>query len=191
MINDYYLSELDLTLLKDFILSSGVRRTFDKGDYLVYQGERRPLVGLIIDGLFRYTHTDASGRERTIGFSLPHEFVGEYTGCLCGREAMVGIQSLRRSEVCIVHYEVLARQWESSMEWQRLGRLVAEQLFVMTYKRLIDSYCTTPEERYMDLMRHYPQLKELLPLREIASFIGVTVETVSKIRRKLLDGKIS
>lgn len=77
------------------------------------------------------------------------------------------------------------------MEWQRLGRLVAEQLFVMTYKRLLDSYCTTPEERYMDLMRHYPQLKELLPLREIASFIGVTPETVSKIRRKLLDGKIS
>lgn len=69
--------------------------------------------------------------------------------------------------------------------------VVAEQLFVMTYKRLLDSYCATPEERYMDLMRHYPQLKELLPLREIASFIGVTPETVSKIRRKLLDGKIS
>lgn len=191
MINDYYLSELDLSLLRDFVLSNGVRRTYGKGEYLVCQGERRPLVGLITDGLFRHIHTDALGRERTIGFSLPHEFVGEYTGCLCGREAMVGIQSLRRSEVYVVRYEALARQWKSSMEWQRLGRLVAEQLFVMTYKRLLDSYCTTPEERYMDLMRHYPQLKELLPLREIASFIGVTPETVSKIRRKLLDGKIS
>ena len=59
MINDYYLSELDLSLLRDFVLSNGVRRTYGKGEYLVCQGERRPLVGLITDGLFRHTHTDA------------------------------------------------------------------------------------------------------------------------------------
>ena len=55
MINDYYLSELDLSLLRDFVLSNGVRRTYGKGEYLVCQGERRPLVGLIADGLFRHT----------------------------------------------------------------------------------------------------------------------------------------
>ena len=74
---------------------------------------------------------------------------------------------------------------------QRLGRVVAEQLFVMTYRRLMDCYCCTPEERYMDLMRRYPELKEQRPLKEIASFIGVTPETVSAIRKKLLKSGIS
>ena len=48
-----------------------------------------------------------------------------------------------------------------------------------------------PEERYVDLMRRYPELKEHRPLKEIASFIGVTPETVSAIRRKLLKERKS
>lgn len=68
--------------------------------------------------------------------------------------------------------------------------MVAEQMFVMAYRRLLDSYCCTPKERYVELMRQYPDLKDRRPLKEIASFIGVTPETVSAIRRKLLkDGK--
>ena len=63
---------------------------------------------------------------------------------------------------------------------------MAAQLFVMTYRRLIDSYCSTPEERYIDLMKRYPNLKKLIPLKEIASFIGITPETLSNIRRRLL-----
>ena len=55
----------------------------------------------------------------------------------------------------------------------------------------MDSYCCTPEERYMDLMRRYPELKEQRPLKEIASFIGVTPETVSAIRKKMLKSGIS
>ena len=72
-----------------------------------------------------------------------------------------------------------------------MGRVVAEQLFAMAYRRLLDSYCSTPEERYLDLMKRYPDLKEQRPLKEIASFIGVTPETVSAIRKKLKKGGIS
>lgn len=55
----------------------------------------------------------------------------------------------------------------------------------MSYRRLLDYCSSTPEERYVDLMLRYPDLKELRPLKEIASYIGVTPETVSAIRRKL------
>lgn len=64
---------------------------------------------------------------------------------------------------------------------------MAEQLFIVTCRRLLDSCCCTPEERYVELMHRYPELKERRPLKEIASFIGVTPETVSTIRRKLLN----
>lgn len=64
--------------------------------------------------------------------------------------------------------------------------MVAEQMFAMAYRRLLDGYCCTPEERYVSLMKVYPELKEKRPLKEIASYIGVTPETVSAIRRKLL-----
>ena len=74
--------------------------------------------------------------------------------------------------------------WETNMETQRLGRYVAENLYEMVYERLLDSYCT-PEIRYQRLMKRCPDLKDTVPLKSIASFLGVTPETVSRIRRKL------
>lgn len=74
--------------------------------------------------------------------------------------------------------------WETDMKTQRFGRHVAESLFEMVYERLLDSYCT-PEIRYRNLMERCPNLKEVVPLKSIASFLGVTPETISRIRRKL------
>lgn len=136
--------------------------------------------------MFRYTRIDNSGNEHIVGYSFEKEFIGEYSANLCNRESLVNIQAITESVVYPIKYTDITKLWESSMEYQRLGRVIAEQLFVMTYRRLIDSYCNTPEERYTDLMKRYPNLKEVIPLKEIASFIGVTPETVSNIRRRLL-----
>ena len=75
------------------------------------------------------------------------------------------------------------------METQRLGRYVAENLYEMVYERLLDSYCT-PEIRYQRLMKRCPDLKDTVPLKSIASFLGVTPETVSRIRRKLRNSQL-
>ena len=66
------------------------------------------------------------------------------------------------------------------------GFQVANELFEMYYKRLLALYCESPEQRYINLMRQCPELKEKVPLKEIASFLGISPETVSHIRRKLL-----
>ncbi len=62
-----------------------------------------------------------------------------------------------------------------------------ENEFVCDYKRLLDFYCDTPEQRYVKLMKRCPDLKSIVPLKDIASFLNVTPETVSHIRRKLLQ----
>ena len=71
------------------------------------------------------------------------------------------------------------------MNTQRLGRLVAEEHFIEIYRRLLGFYCETAEQRYISLLKRCPNLPQYITLKEIASFIGVTPETVSNIRRKL------
>ena len=70
------------------------------------------------------------------------------------------------------------------METQRLGRRIAETMFAEIYQRLLGFYCNTPEQRYRALMKRCPNLQELLSLKEIALFLGVTPETLSRIRKK-------
>ncbi len=190
-INDYYLDDLDLSSMKRFFVEQGIVRELDKADYFVRQGERADSVAYVEEGMFRVVRTDMRGSGHVVGFSFRDSFVAEYSSCLCGRPALADVQALERSRLYVVPYARLKGYWESSPERQRMGRVVAEQLFVMTYRRLLDSYCCTPEERYVDLMRRYPELKEQRPLKEIASFIGVTPETVSAIRRKLLKSGTS
>ena len=74
--------------------------------------------------------------------------------------------------------------WETDMETQRLGRRIAETMFAEIYQRLLGFYCDTPEQRYQTLMKRCPDLQELITLKEIALFLGVTPETLSRIRKK-------
>lgn len=69
------------------------------------------------------------------------------------------------------------------METQRLGRRIAETMFAEIYQRLLRFYCDTPEQRYQALMKRCPDLQERISLKEIALFLGVTPETLSRIRK--------
>ena len=141
------MEELDLSAMKRFFWEQGERRILEKQDYFVRQGERSGRVAYVEDGMFRFVRTDTKGGEHIVGYSFRDSFVAEYTSCLCSRPALADVQAIVRSTLYVLPYEKLRRYWEMSSEHQRLGRVVAEQLFVMTYRRLMDSYCCTPEER--------------------------------------------
>lgn len=185
-IDEYSISKLDFSVVRDYIIQNGIVKQILKKEYLIRQNEKNDFVGFVSDGMFRYIRVDSSGKEHIVGYSFQHEFVAEYTSNLCNRPPLVSIQAIKDSTVYLIKYAEIEKLWESSPENQCIGRIVAEQLFAMTYRRLMDSYCNTSEERYIDLMNRYPNLKELIPLKEIASFIGVTPETVSSIRKKIL-----
>lgn len=185
-IDEYDMSSLNLSPLKEYIMDNGTIKQLKAKEFLLHQNDTDRLVGFVAEGALRHTRCDESGKEHIVGYSFKDGFVAEYSSCLCGRPSLISVQAIKKSIVYVIKYEELEKFWNSSPENQRLGRIVAEQLFVMAYKRLIDSYCATPEERYIDLMKNIPDLKESVPLKEIASFIGVTPETVSVIRKKIL-----
>ena len=68
---------------------------------------------------------------------------------------------------------------------ERLGRRVAERLLLEVYERLLQRYAATPQERYEALLARCPGLLDLVPLQELASFLGVRPETLSRIRRRI------
>lgn len=186
-LNEYRLKGSDISALRDYIFEHGTMKIVRKKEYLLHQGDMCKHIAYISKGLFRYKRLDNSGTEHITGYSLEGDFAGEYSSCLCRRPSLCSIQAIKDSQVYLITDTKLEQFWNSSPDNQLLGRIMAEQLFAMTYRRLTDAYCCTPEERYIDFMNRYPDLKEIIPLKEIASFIGVTPETVSAIRKKILN----
>ena len=184
--NDFntYLNNLDYSHIKDLCVEKGKLRTYHKKDFFIRQNETERFAGWVKEGTFQYTYIDEKGEEHIVGYAFTDEFVCDYSSFRKGGLSLVNIQALTNCSVYEISRHDIIEYWETNMETLRFGRHVAENLFEMIYERLLDSYCS-PEMRYEKLMERCPDLKEAIPLKNIASFLGVTPETVSRIRRKL------
>lgn len=189
--NDFnsYMNGLDYSDFKNLFQEKGTLRTYRKKDFFVRQGAISRFTGWVDNGIFQYTYLDEEGTECIVGYAFPNEFVCDYSSFMKEKASLVNIQAITDCTVRELSYHDVVEYWETNYETQRFGRLAAESLFEMIYKRLLDFYCT-PETRYLRLIKRCPNLKEVVPLKNIASFLGVTPETVSHIRKKiLLKGK--
>lgn len=155
-------------------------------EYFVRQGEPCRYLGAVLDGQFRFSHCDAEGEERTIGFNT-NGFVTEYYALLNHVPARYSIQTISEAVVYRLTYQQVIDFYEYSMEGQRFGRHIAEQLFFRRDELIFSFRCDTPEERYKKLLKVADHSMNKLTLKDVASLIGVTPETVSRIRRKLSD----
>lgn len=190
------MSEINLSIthideyatLKEIFLQKGERVEYAKKEYFILQNQISSIIGWVESGTFHHTcqKEDVESKEHVVCFSFPGEFVCDYASFIHKEPALVNIQAISNCIVYLLSYTDLVEYWETNMDTQRLGRNIAEMMFKMTYKRMLQLYCDTPEERYHTLMQRCPDLKEKVPLRVIASFLGVTPETVSHIRHKLL-----
>jgi len=99
-------------------------------------------------------------------------------------KAMVSIQAASDARIYYASAEDMRNFFSTNEMTQNLERILAEELFVQTYMRLLDIYCKTPTELYLDLVKRYPDFQNFITLKEVASFLRVTPETISHIRKK-------
>ena len=165
-------------------MEKGKLRTYRKKDFFICQNEIERFAGWVKEGTFHYTYIDVEDEEHIVGYSFTNEFVCDYSSFMKGCLSLVNIQAIADCSVYEISRHDLIEYLETNMETQRFGRYVAENLYEMVYERFLDLYCS-PEIRYKKLIKRCPDLKEAVPLKNIASFLGVTPETISRIRRKL------
>jgi len=175
---------VDATRLEKLFLKSGTPKILRKNEYMVRQNDKTNHIGFVTSGVFRLTRIDTNGNEWIVGYSFKNDFVCDYPSLINRTGATVSIQATTDCEVYLLPLSELNQFWETDMETQRLGRRIAETMFAEIYQRLLGFYCDTPEQRYQALMKRCPDLQERISLKEIALFLGVTPETLSRIRKK-------
>ena len=98
-------------------------------------------------------------------------------------------QTVRRNrsefKIYYVPLEEVRKFFNTNEDAQIAGRVLAEELFMVAYTRLLDFYCKNTEELYMDLTERCPDFQDYITLKEMASFLQVTPETISHIRNSI------
>lgn len=98
---------------------------------------------------------------------------------------IVTIEAVCDTKICYIPYLKVEEFFATNVETMQVKCTLIEQSYLLMYHRLIDMYCKTTAELYLDLLNRCPDIQEYITLKEIASFLQVTPETISRIRRGL------
>lgn len=179
-----YLEMNGIPQMRAWVIEHGVRKEYRKGEYFVHEGEPCHNVGYIESGSFRYTKWNYKGQEQIVGYSFERDFVAEYAALQNDTPSRTSAQAIKDCVVWKVDKQIFNLFFEVC-GIDGLRHTLDEVFFADIYDRLMSLYTDSPEERYLKLISDFPEILNLVTLKEIASFICVTPETLSRIRKKI------
>ncbi|GAB3889379.1 Crp/Fnr family transcriptional regulator [Spirosoma agri] len=153
----------------------------EPGDFFLQAGEVCRYVGFVKTGLLRYYVLD-DGEEHTYDFSPDQTFACNYESFLPQTPSTRYIQAIEPTALWRISYDNLQQLYKTLQHGQQFGRLVAEQLFVITLQKLTSFYSETADERYDSFLRLFPELAERVPQYVVASYVGIKPQSLSRIR---------
>ncbi len=159
-----------------------------KGEALAVEGKVADRLGIVVSGALRHYYTH-DGVERTTYFYFEDHLVGAYISCITGQPSQLTIEAITDCELLMFPYAALAALFSASHAWERFGRLLAEYVMIGLEERMTTLLLLSPEERYRDLL-HSGKTKiiERVPQHFIASYLGITPVSLSRIRARVARG---
>ncbi len=168
----------------DFISSKLYEEKFKKKSTLVKLGGIENHMSFLSEGIVRY-FIPKEESDLTFGFLFENEFVTAYDSFITQTPSQYQIETLTNAIMWRISFEDLHDIYEKTESGNFIGRRMAENMFLIKSKREISLLSKTAEERYTDLFRERPNLIKQIPLKYIASYIGVTPQALSRIRKRI------
>lgn len=162
------------------------RRFLRKGELLVSEGQVVNNVSFINKGSFRVFKA-INGQDLTKHFFFANEYATEYISFLTRKPSDICVKALEDAELIELHYDKVQALYEQYPVWQKYGRLMAEHLFIVLAERTHRLLYHTPEENYLHLLESRPDIIERIPQQYIASYLGIQPESLSRIRKRLME----
>ena len=177
-------NSIDLQALRKFCEQEGQVVSYQKGDQMEREGEPSRWFGFVAEGCFKYTIQGVrDAKEHITWFSFEDEFVGDYPSCISSLPAQTTIEAMLPSRVFQVSGEQLASWFRESKEGLELRCFIGEHLLSQARARYLDFHSATARERYDLLLKRCPGIVQHLPLNAISSFLSITPQMLSKIRK--------
>lgn len=160
-------------------------RCFQKKDLFTREGELEDEIGLVTGGSFRHYYI-RDGEEKTTYFYFENHLVSSYISILQQQPSLLTIEALEDSEVLCFSAATLQELYKTYPVYQVFGRKVAEYLAVGLEVRMVSLLLDSPEERYVELLKgNKKKITERIPQHHIASYLGITPVSLSRIRNRI------
>jgi CRP-like cAMP-binding protein len=170
--------------LQDHLFKILKHQDVSKKELLLHQTQTCKYIYFIEKGLFRCYHINNEGKEICSWFMKTGDVIISVESFFKQKPSLENIQALEKSSVYFISYEELSQTYQQFPEFNTTARILTEHYYCQSEQRLFWLRCTKAKERYRLLAENYPELIQLVNSKHIASFLGITLETLSRLKSK-------
>jgi CRP-like cAMP-binding protein len=175
------LTEEEKQLCKTFFTPKKLR----KRQYILQEGDVCKYVAFVEKGMLRSYTIDEKGNEHIMQFAFEGWWISDHYSFLTGEPAVYNIDALEDSELLLISKQAEEKMLQKIPKFEKYFRILLQNSLIATQRRLISSLSQNAEERYNQLISVCPTIPQRVPQHMMASFLGITPETLSRIRKQM------
>jgi CRP-like cAMP-binding protein len=175
------LAEEELNLIDTYFEVKNLK----KKEFLLQDGKSCNFIGFIANGTIRHFHIK-DGIEKTCDISFENSWVTDFQSFTHGTCCIMNLQAMEDTTVFIIRKENLYKLYAECNRYETFGRLMAEQVAQRATEIAMSLSSDKPEERFKNLIKKQPDLFQRIPQKYIANFLGISPESLSRIRSRIL-----
>ena len=169
------------------LLSKLSHRKYLKGHYVVQQGDVCKYSGFVVSGCTRTFYVDDEGQEHIVMFSIEDWWASEIGSFVSQKPSDYNVQCIEETHLIQLSFKDQEDLYKQIPKLERFFRLILEQAFVASQKRIISSFSLSAKERYVSFKKQYPKIEQRIPQYMVASYLGISKEFLSRIKKQLIS----
>jgi CRP-like cAMP-binding protein len=154
-----------------------------KKEFLLSEGQTSNYIYFIEKGFIR-SYYIKNGKEITAWFMGDNDLIISVNSFFTRTPSHENVQAIEDSVVHFIHYDELEKIYHDFVEFNIIGRKLTTHYYVLSEERAFNMRWRTAEERYEFLLKKHPEILQKAPINQIATYLGIATETLSRIRRK-------
>ncbi|WP_456312693.1 Crp/Fnr family transcriptional regulator [Pseudomonas shirazensis] len=180
----------------DAITKIANERKIKRRQFILQEGDRCKHYNFIVSGCFKMYNVDTAGKEHNLQFGAENAWLTDmasfhsikpvdFNNPNAGKPSQLFIEAVEPSVIIQIEQRDLVFLFEKYPKFNRIFRIIVENNFIELQSRILQNISLTAEERYLSFLEQYPDLSNRLPNTQIASFLGITPEFLSNIRKSI------
>ncbi len=156
-----------------------------KHRYLLESGDVSRYAAFVVKGCLRSYTIDQAGEEHIAQFAIEDWWIGDPYSYFENQPSVYSIDAFEDSELLLLDRASMEKLCLAIPKFERFFRLLLQANFIASQRRIMQSLSATAEERYLQFLKNYPAIFSRVPQKQIASYLGITPQSLSRIRRHL------
>lgn len=185
---DYFKNSISISdeienKLKEIITVKKIK----KGELVLSDNSLKKEHIFVANGCLRSFFTTDNGKEHTIQFAIKNWWISDYITLYTNNKSLVSIESLTNSKILIIENDELENFYKEFPRFETLQRKNFEKRIATLQKRILNLLTLTASEKYNQFIIDYDAFEKIIPNYQIASFLGITPESLSRIRKERIQ----